>query len=216
MSDFKRQRECDRKEDSKMMLADPSDPVWLTLTMNLVPPVISGLLSGLSGILVGLAIQKRTNKDQEKRDTLAYQRDTANRNATYLYDAYRAIRQLVGAYEHAIDAIAPLSAEDEESNNVKRTANENIQSKLQDAEAEISAYALINKEQEIHTALTAVHLAYQAWLSDITMFRRLQGANSIVDPLSIMPYETVVKDRENFDKKRDALLTIAKAWESLI
>ncbi|GLV61181.1 hypothetical protein KDH_79970 [Dictyobacter sp. S3.2.2.5] len=157
-----------------MMLADPSDPVWLTLTMNLVPPVISGLLSGLSGILVGLAIQKRTNKDQEKRDTLAYQRDTANRNATYLYDAYRAIRQLVGGYEHAIDAIAPLSAEDGESNNVKRTANENIQSKLQDAEAEISAYALINKEQEIHTALMSFEPIIFVFLTHKFLVRLLE------------------------------------------
>jgi len=177
----------------------------MTLVTTLLTLFGAALLSGIVSCVITLL----TMRHQKKRDELAYTRATADRKRTELYPAYKAMRQLVKAFEALYAAIEENLGED----NVELTQHSLIDAMIEAEEVQ-GAYMFVEKEAEIHAALQALSAAFTNWVSTRKTFYSLRDdLNSVGDSLTMMPYETVKKAKEEFEAKRDALLALAKAWE---
>jgi hypothetical protein len=133
---------------------------------------------------------------------------TTDRKRTILFSAYQVMCRLVGAYEALYSAIEVNLSED-----IIQIAQSSLIHALKEAEEAQSAYMFVGKEEEIHTALQALYTAFSGWASLRKDFYSLKDANSIVASLPTMSYETVQKAREQFEARRNELLTLAKSWE---
>jgi hypothetical protein len=185
-------------------------PLWLTLLTTLGPSLLTAIL----GYIAGIATQRYIDSKQRACDELAKIQATVDRKKTYLYDAYLIIRRTVGVFEDTFLAIEQCS--EEETEETTRNANISVESVLEEAQEAVSAYMLINKEEEMQTSLTGMHQAFSKWLSQRSRYYSLQKANSTrvsVDPTTDMPYKMVEESIEEFKAERDKLLALAKAWE---
>lgn len=177
----------------------------MTLISTLLTVFGATFLSGVFSCGITLLTMHR----QKNSDELNYKRATADRKRTELYPAYKVMRRLVRAYEALYAAIEQNLRED-----IVQVAQASLIDAIKEAEEAQGAYMLIDKEEEIHAALQALYTAYTSWVSTRKTFYTLKHElNPMVDPLAIMPYEMVKKDKEEFFAKRDAFLTLARAWE---
>ncbi len=177
----------------------------MTLVTTLLTIFGAALLSGI----FSCAITLLTMRHQKKSDELAYKRATADRKRTELYPAYKVMRRLVRAFEALYAAIEENLRED----NVEIAQHSLIDAMIEAEEAQ-GAYMLVDKEAEIHAALQALYSAFTNWVSTRKTFYSLKDdLNSVGDSLTMLPYETVKKAKEEFEARRDAFLTLAKAWE---
>lgn len=187
--------------------ATAAPQLWLTL-LNSLPNQVTQLIGGILAGLAGVLIQKYSHGKQVERDNLAFARATAERKRTLLYPAYQDMRRLVRAYEGL-----SLAIEQDRDKEAVEVASASLVQALKEAEEAQSAYMLVNKEDEVHTTIQSLHNAFTGWASLRENFCSLKDANAIVASLPTMSYETVQKAREQFEAKRDELLTLAKAWE---